>query len=280
MRLKSGGADPPSLEHAMKGSEMHEHHHGHKMPAPPTDGTSAASHAHLQAPDAHRHEPGAHDRHAGHSVEMFRDRFSITLALTIPTLVWSDMIQEWFRFRAPTFPGSEYIPAVFGTAVYLYGGWVFLAGGLRELRDRLPGMMTLISLAISVAFFFSLAVTLGYPGDALWWELATLVAIMLLGHWIEMRSIFQASGAVRELAKLLPSTAQRIVGDRIEDVPISVLKETDLVLVRPGASIPADGIVRDGKSDINESMLTGESVPVPRGEGDRGDGQWRRLTPR
>ena len=168
MRLKSGGADPPSLEHAMKGSEMHEHHHGHKMPAPPPDRTSAASHAHLQAPDAHRHEPGAHDRHAGHSVDMFRDRFSITLALTIPTLVWSDMIQEWFRFRAPTFPGSEYIPAVFGTAVYLYGGWVFLAGGLRELRDRLPGMMTLISLAISVAFFFSLAVTLGYPDDALW----------------------------------------------------------------------------------------------------------------
>ena len=267
MRLKSDGADPPSLEHAMKGSEMHEHHHDHKMPAPPPDGTSAASHAHLQAPDAHRHEPGAHDRHAGHSVEMFRDRFSITLALTIPTLVWSDMIQEWFRFRAPTFPGSEYIPAVFGTAVYLYGGWVFLAGGLRELRDRLPGMMTLISLAISVAFFFSLAVTLGYPGDALWWELATLVTIMLLGHWIEMRSIFQASGAVRELAKLLPSTAQRIVGDRIEDVPISALKETDLVLVRPGASIPADGIVRDGKSDVNESMLTGESVPVPKIEG-------------
>jgi Cu2+-exporting ATPase len=151
--------------------------------------------------------------------------------------------------------------------VYLYGGWVFLAGGIRELRDRLPGMMTLISLAISVAFVFSLAVTLGYPGDPLWWELATLVTIMLLGHWIEMRSIFQASGALRELAKLLPSSAQRLVGDRVEDVPISALNEGDLVLVRPGASVPADGIVREGKSDVNESMITGESVPVAKVEG-------------
>jgi Cu2+-exporting ATPase len=198
---------------------------------------------------------------------MFRDRFWITLALSIPTLVWSEMIQDWLRLSAPSFPGSAYIPAVFGTAVYLYGGGVFLAGGLAELRGRLPGMMTLISLAISVAFFFSLAVTLGYPGEPLWWELATLVTIMLLGHWIEMRSIFQASGALRELARLLPSTAQRIVGDRIEDVPISELRGGDLVLVRPGASVPADGVVRDGRSDVNESMITGESVPVQKGAG-------------
>jgi Cu2+-exporting ATPase len=198
---------------------------------------------------------------------MFRDRFWITLALSIPTLVWSEMIQGWLRFTAPSFPGSAYIAPVFGTAVFLYGGWVFVEGAVRELRDRLPGMMTLISLAISVAFFFSLAVTLGYPGDALWWELATLVTIMLLGHWIEMRSIFQASGALSELAKLLPSTAQRIVGERIEEVPISSLAEGDLVLVRPGASVPADGVVRDGKSDVNESMITGESVPVQKVEG-------------
>lgn len=198
---------------------------------------------------------------------MFRDRFWLTLALTIPTLIWSDMIQRWFGFTAPLFPGAAYIAPVFGTAVYLYGGSVFLAGALRELRDRLPGMMTLISLAISVAFFFSLAVTFGYPGEALWWELASLVAIMLLGHWIEMRSISQASGALQELAKLLPSTAQRIVGDRIEDVPIASLADGDLVLVRPGASVPADGVVRDGKSDVNESMITGESVPVEKVEG-------------
>ena len=198
---------------------------------------------------------------------MFRDRFWITLLLSLPTLVWSGMIQAWFGFAAPSFAGSVYIPPIFGTAVYVYGGWVFLAGGIRELRDRLPGMMTLISLAISVAFVFSLAVTFGYPGDALWWELATLVTIMLLGHWIEMRSIFQAHGALRELARLLPSTAQRIAGDRIEEVPISTLSEGDLVLIRPGASIPADGIVREGKSDVNEWMITGESVPVGKAEG-------------
>jgi Cu2+-exporting ATPase len=215
------------------------------------------------AHDAH----AAHDRHAGHSVAMFRDRFWITLLLTLPTLVWSEMIQGWFGFTAPVFAGSAYIPAVFGTAVYLYGGWVFLVGGVRELRDRLPGMMTLISLAISVAFFFSLAVTLGYPGEPLWWELATLVSIMLLGHWIEMRSIFQASGALRELARLLPSTAQKVIGERVEEVPISALTDGDVVLVRPGASVPADGIVRSGKSDVNESMITGESVPVPKAEG-------------
>ncbi len=246
-------------------SEDEPHHH---RPAPHSNDAIAESHAHAAAAGGSAHaEHAGHDRHAGHSVAMFRDRFWITLALTIPTLAWSHMIQQWFGFRAPSFAGSEYIPAVFGTAVYLYGGWVFLAGGVSEMRDRLPGMMTLISLAISVAFLFSLAVTLGYPGDALWWELATLVTIMLLGHWIEMRSIFQASGALRELAKLLPSTAQRIVGDQIEEVPISALAERDWVLVRPGASIPADGIVRSGKSDVNESMITGESVPVQKTEG-------------
>jgi Cu2+-exporting ATPase len=198
---------------------------------------------------------------------MFRDRFWITLLLSIPTLVWSGMVQHMVGFSAPAFPGSHYVPALFGTAVYFYGGLVFVKGGLQELRERKPGMMTLISLAITVAFVFSLAVTLGYPGEALWWELASLVTIMLLGHWIEMRSISQASGALRELAKLLPSTAQRIVGETIEDVSISVLREGDVVLVRPGASVPADGIVLSGKTDVNESMITGESVPVQKVEG-------------
>ena len=247
-------------------SAAHAHHHEAHSPGPHQEPTGGHA-SHGSSPSPRHEDAGGHDRHAGHSVGMFRDRFWLTLLLSVPTLVWSDMVQRWFGYRAPVFPGSAYIPAVFGTAVYLYGGWVFLAAGLRELRDRLPGMMTLISLAISVAFFFSLAVTLGYPGDALWWELATLVTIMLLGHWIEMRSISQASGALRELAKLLPSTAQRIVGERIEDVPISDLREGDLLLVRPGASVPADGLVRAGKSDVNESMITGESVPVQKNEG-------------
>ena len=151
----------------------HEHHHDH-APAAVPDRPAAQPHAHQMPSATPQHGgDGAHDRHAGHSVEMFRDRFWITLALTVPTLIWSEMIQHWFGFRAPAFPGAAYIPAVFGAAVYFYGGWVLLVGGSRELRDRLPGMMVLISLAISVAFFFSLAVTLGYPGEALWWELAT-----------------------------------------------------------------------------------------------------------
>jgi len=250
----------------MNGTSPAPHDHHHAMPH--SADVSLAGHEKHRIPGHTGHgEPGAHDRHAGHSVAMFRDKFWITLLLSIPTLLWSGMVQHMFGFSAPTFPWSEYVPALFGTAVYFYGGLVFITGGLQELRDRKPGMMTLISLAITVAFVFSLAVTLGYPGEALWWELASLVTIMLLGHWIEMRSVSQASGALRELARLLPSTAQRIVGETIEDVEISALREGDIVLVRPGASVPADGIVLSGKSDVNESMITGESVPVPKVEG-------------
>ena len=249
----------PSPEHS-----AHEHHHAMPHAA---DGSGKATGAQGTTGHAGHGAPGAHDRHEGHSVAMFRDRFWITLLLSIPTLLWSGMVQHMVGFSAPAFPGSSYIPSFFGTAVYLYGGSVFLKSGLRELRDRLPGMMTLISLAITVAFVFSLAVTLGYPGEALWWELASLTTIMLLGHWIEMRSISQASGALRELARLLPSTAQRLIGETIEDVAISALRDGDLVLVRPGASVPADGIVLSGRSDVNESMITGESVPVAKLEG-------------
>ena len=240
--------------------------HDHAMPHPADASVTGHDQPGMTGHAGHG-APGPHDRHEGHSVAMFRDRFWITLLLSVPTLLWSGMVQHMLGFSAPTFPGSPYIPALFGTAVYLYGGSVFLKGGLQELRDRLPGMMTLISLAITVAFVFSVAVTLGYPGEALWWELASLVTIMLLGHWIEMRSISQASGALRELAKLLPSTAQRLVGETIEDVEISALHDGDLVLVRPGASVPADGIVQSGKSDVNESMVTGESAPVAKAEG-------------
>ena len=204
-----------------------------------------------------------HDKHAGHNVQMFRDKFWITLALTIPTLIWGHMLQMALGYDAPQFPGSNLIPPVFGTAVFLYGGVVFLRGALQELRAKLPGMMTLISLAITVAFLFSLAVTLGVGGTPLWEELATLVTIMVLGHWIEMRSINQAQGALKELAKLLPNAATRVsAGDQLEEVPIMELREGDVVLVRPGASIPADGVVVSGSSAVNESMITGESRPV------------------
>ncbi|MGH7719887.1 MAG: heavy metal translocating P-type ATPase [Gemmatimonadaceae bacterium] len=199
---------------------------------------------------------------------MFRDKFWISLLLTLPTLIWGHMLQGALGYTAPHFSGSHLIPAVFGTAVFAYGGRVFIQGAVRELGDRLPGMMTLISLAISVAFVFSAVVTLGYPGMPLWEELATLVTIMLLGHWIEMRSISQAQGALKELAKLLPSTATRIAGENTEEVPIGELRESDLILVRPGESIPADGIVRQGSSAVNEAMITGESRPVDKLEDD------------
>lgn len=201
---------------------------------------------------------------------MFRNRFWVCLVLTLPSLIWEPTLQQWFDYEAPVFPGSDLVPALFGAVVFFYGGWVFLQGAARELRVRLPGMMTLIGLAISVAFLYSAAVTLGFRGHAMWWELATLVTIMLLGHWIEMRALVQAQGALKELAKLLPDTATRLTaGDRTEEVPVNQLRVGDLVLIRPGTSIPADGIVRSGKSSVNEAMITGESQLIEKREGDK-----------
>jgi Cu2+-exporting ATPase len=237
---------------------------------------------HGERPHVHTHgrpttpaDHGAHDKHAGHSVAMFRDKFWLSLALTIPTLIWGHMLPRALGYTPPAIPGAHLIPPGLGTVVFFYGGWPFVQGAVRELKARLPGMMTLIALAISVAFVFSAAVTLGYPGMPLWEELATLVTIMLLGHWIEMRSINQAQGALAELAKLLPDTALRVVRgpggaeERTEEVPLATLAEGDLVLVRPGARVPADGTVREGRSSLNESMITGESRSVLKQEGDR-----------
>ncbi|HEU4566256.1 MAG TPA: heavy metal translocating P-type ATPase [Gemmatimonadaceae bacterium] len=256
-------AEPGYPEHpelAAAARVAHGEHAGHA--ARTADGGHAAHDGH----PAHDEHAG-HDRHEGHSAEMFRRKFWGTLALTIPTVAWAPMVQQWLGYRAPVFPGSRYIPAVFGTLVFLYGGLVFLRGARHELADRRPGMMTLISLAILVSFIFSLAVTLGYPGMDFWWELASLITIMVLGHWIEMRSISQAQGALKELAKLLPDVAVRVTGDRTEEVPVSALREGDVVLVRPGASVPADGLVREGRSAVNESMISGESRPVEKETG-------------
>jgi Cu2+-exporting ATPase len=226
----------------------------HQELAPPAD---TATGRHVQDP------------HTGHSPTMFRDRFWLSAALTIPAVIWSEHIQMLLRYRAPAIPGASWIPAVFGTLVFLYGGRAFLQGAWRELRDRLPGMMTLISLAISVAFVFSWIVQLGFiAADALWWELATLVTIMLLGHWIEMRSIQRAEGALAELAKLLPDVATRLYNGPEDQVPVAALRKGDIVLVRPGERVPADGVVRKGESDVNEAMITGESRPVKKREGD------------
>src|SRR5215213_7372297 len=210
-----------------------------------------------------------HDKHAGHSVEMFRSRFWITFLLSIPVVLYSPMVQEWLRFSMPAFPGSELVSPVLGTIVFLYGGSVFLKGGWDELRSRTPGMMLLISLAITVAFITSAATTLGFFDLEFWWELALLVTIMLLGHWQEMRAIGQAQGALSALAALLPDEAERVTAAGTETVPLARLDVGDVVLVRPGARVPADGVIVDGAAELDESMITGESRPVDKEVGDR-----------
>ncbi len=288
----SSGPRDPAEHGAQEADAVHQGHHGHphdrartevEPPAEPgypehpelphpaghLPGSAHAAYGGYAGDGAHGAHAGhgGHDKHAGHSPDMFRSKFWLSLVLTVPTVLWGHMLPELTGFHPPHFPGSRWIAPVFGTAVFVYGGWVFVQGAWRELRDRLPGMMTLISLAITVAFTFSVAVLLGFPGMPLWDELATLVTIMLLGHWMEMRSIAQAQGALSELAKLLPGTATRIVDGRAEEVPVAELRDGDLVLVRPGESMPADGVVREGRSAVNESMITGESRPVDKADG-------------
>ena len=209
-----------------------------------------------------------HSRHEGHSVAMFRDKFWLTLVMTVPVLIWSPDFQMWFGYMAPSFPGSELIPVVFGTAIFVYGGGVFLRGARGELAQRQPGMMTLISLAIVVAFVVSWLGTVGFLDIMIWWELATLIVVMLLGHWMEMRSIEQARGALTALAELLPDSAELVTANGTEEVPLSSISKGDVVLVRPGARIPADGLVIDGRADVDESMITGESTTVNKAPGD------------
>jgi P-type Cu2+ transporter len=209
----------------------------------------------------------SHDRHAGHSVAMFRDKFWLSFALTIPVVLWSSDVQHWLGYKAPSFPGSKFIPPILGTVVFVYGGLVFIRGAWNELADHKPGMMTLISLAIIVAFGTSLAGTFGIFEIEVWWELASLITIMLLGHWMEMRAIFQARWALNALAALLPDTAERVKDSTIESVPLSELRVGDIVLVRSGGRVPADGVVVEGAADVDESLITGESKPVSKGPG-------------
>ncbi|MEX2599118.1 MAG: heavy metal translocating P-type ATPase, partial [Dehalococcoidia bacterium] len=223
-----------------------------------------------------------HVDHTGHEY-MFRRRFWVSLVLSIPVLLYSEMLQDWLNFTVPQFPGSEWVAPIGSIIVFLYGGVPFLQMAAPEVRQWKPGMMTLISMAILVALVYSLAVFLLGDEGGFFWELVTLIDIMLLGHWIEMRSVRQASGALQELAKLMPDTAERIRDDgQVEEVPVSALATGDLLLVRPGAAIPADGNVDSGESEVNEAMVTGESQPVSKAEGDKviagtvnGDGSLR-----
>src|SRR5216683_2222119 len=210
---------------------------------------------------------GSHDRHAGHSVAMFRDKFWLSFALTIPVVFWSTDVQHWLGYTAPSFPGSKFVPAILGTVVFVYGGLVFVRGAWGELADHKPSMMTLISLAIIVAFGTSLAATFGLFEIDVWWEVASLITIMVLGHWLEMRAISQARGALDALAALLPDTAERVMGADTQSVQLADLRVGDIVFVRPGARVPADGTVVEGAADVDESMITGESRAVPKGAG-------------
>jgi len=260
----------------------HDHPSGHGQTHP--QGDVAQAHAGHAAPEDHE-DHGTHNGrtdHSGHE-QMFRTRFWWSLLLTIPVLLYSPMLQGWLGFSTPAFTGSTWIPFFVSLIIFGYGGVPFLQMAVPELRNRKPGMMTLISLAISVAFVYSLLAQLTNLGEGFFWELVTLIDIMLLGHWLEMRSVRQASGALNELAKLLPDTADRIQPNgSIETVAAASLRTGDLFLVRPGGSVPADGEVVEGQSSLNEAMITGESRPVDKSPGSKviagtinGDGSLR-----
>jgi P-type Cu2+ transporter len=267
----------------MRSGEMdHEDHAGHGAQGgdhrPGTGQLSPNEHRQHAEPDTHGGLAGGHEGHGAHGgghgghgdhAAQFRDRFWLSLLLTVPVVVYSEMVQEWLGFTPPQFPGSQWVAPVLGTIVFLYGGQPFLEGGLAELRSRQPGMMLLISLAILVAFGASLATVFGAFDLEFWWELALLIVIMLLGHWLEMRALGQASSALDALAALLPDEADLVTGEGTRTVPISDLNVGDAVLVRPGGRVPADGVVVDGAAELDESMITGESRPVPKQVGDQ-----------
>lgn len=255
-------------EHTMAKTETPVDHQSHMA-------TATGEHD-MHAHGSHAaHEMGKESEHAGHvdhtgHEDMFRRRFWVSLLLSIPVLLYTPMLQMWFGFTMPNFMGSQWIAPLFSIVVFLYGGVPFIQMAMPEIRNRQPGMMTLISLAISVSFVYSLAAVFFNLGEGFFWELVTLIDIMLLGHWIEMRSVRQASGALSTLAKLMPDTAEHIMPDgSTHTMPVSSLRQDHLVLVRPGASIPADGVVEEGESDVNESMITGESMPVKKRPGDK-----------
>jgi Cu2+-exporting ATPase len=237
------------------------HHHD---PAPATTAGHGSDAGHA----AHA-ERGGHDGHAGHDPEIFRRRFWLSLILTVPLVVTGEMVMDWFGYELDL-PGQAWLGPVLGSVVFWWGGWPFLIGGLDELRSRRPGMMLLIAMAIVVAYGASMLTSLGAFDLDFWWELAALVTVMLLGHWQEMKAIGQAQGALAALAALLPDEAERVgPGGEIVTVAVTDLAPDDVVLVRSGGRVPADGVIADGAAELDESMITGESQPVARAEGDR-----------
>lgn len=243
--------DHPSHSHHQQASESKYGHH--------------AEHSHTH-PAEHTHS--GHDKHAGHHTGDFLKRFWVCLVLTLPTVLLSHMVQQWLGIHI-SFVGDRYVLFLFGTAIYFYGGWPFLKGMVREIRYSAIGMMTLVALAISVAYLYSTAVAFGLQGMDFFWELATLIDIMLLGHWLEMRSQMAASRSLESLVALLPSVVHVERAGTVTDIELKELKNGDIILVKPGEKLPADGVVIQGGSHVNESMLTGESIPAYKEQGDK-----------
>lgn len=233
--------------------ENHGSHNGHKP------------HEHE---DHSNHKESGHDKHAGHHVADFWKRFIVCSIVSIPVLALSHMIQQWFGFEL-AFAGDKYVLAVLATFIFIYGGHPFLKGLYDEVKDKAIGMMTLIGVAITVAWAYSVAITFGLPGMDFYWEMATLIDIMLIGHYFEMRSVMGASRSLELLVKMMPSTAHHLKDGQIHDMPVSELKIEDMVMVKPGEKVPVDGIVTEGESYVDESMLTGESKPVKKAKDDK-----------
>jgi Cu2+-exporting ATPase len=235
----------------------------HNRNLPRNDGdvvtATAGHHGHPSSPSAGHATHSGHDKHSGHDPDVFRRRFWLTLLVSLPVVATSEMIMDWLGYQLN---GVGWVGPVLGTFVFVWGGWPFLTGAVDEVRDRAPGMMLLIAMAITVAWASSMSSSLGWFDIELWWELAALVTIMLLGHWQEMKAIGQAHGALAALAALLPDEAEVIDGDQVRIASVSELQEGLLVLVRAGARVPADGVIEGGEAEIDESMITGESKSV------------------
>ncbi|HEX3166482.1 MAG TPA: heavy metal translocating P-type ATPase, partial [Chitinophagaceae bacterium] len=241
------------------------HHHQNTEATPVKKQTAAISHSHhdMNAPMGHE----GHDHHAM-MINDFKKRFWVSLILTVPILLLSEMIQHWLGFEIK-FPGDKYVLLILSSFIFFYGGWPFLKGFVEEIKAKSPGMMTLIALAITVAYVFSVAIIFGFEGMDFFWELATLIVIMLLGHWLEMKSVLGASKALQLLVSMMPAEAHKLHGDHVMDIKLEELQKDDIILIKPGEKVPADGMVTDGESYLNESMLTGESKPVKKEKNDK-----------
>jgi P-type Cu2+ transporter len=262
--------DREHADHAVHRHEGHaEHAGGHALHE------EANRHDHASRQDGHEDHAGSHDdhhtgHHGGHEdhARMFRDRFIVSAILTIPILIYAEGLWELFGYTPPDLPFPRAVSFGLATIIYFYGGWIFLTSAVGEVRDRTPGMMTLVAVGITAAYTYSAATTFFLEGEGFYWEMATLVDVMLLGHWIEMRAVGRARSALEELAKLLPDTAERVTDQGVEVVPLHALSQGDVVLLRPGGQVPMDAEVVDGESHVNEAMLTGESRPVAKAPGD------------